>query len=200
MGKNSELGIRRISALYDDRTIRVYQAYNNQIADEALKLGTFGPSLKTERMTWIKPSFLWMMYRSNWGTKVNQERILAIDILRDGFDEILENATLSKFESDIYFSHEQWRKKLCESEARCQWDPEKDIYGNDINKKAIQLGIKGTLVEKYIQRWIYRITDITSEIHSWKEMVDTGEFSCNLLPHEKDYPVCEKIKKELMVE
>ena len=104
MGKNSELGIRRISALYDDRTIRVYQAYNNQISDEALKLGTFGPSFKTERMTWIKPSFLWMMYRSNWGTKVNQERILAIDILRDGFDEILENATLSNSKA-IYTFH-----------------------------------------------------------------------------------------------
>ena len=29
-------------AMYDDKTIRVYQAYNNEIADEALKLGKFG--------------------------------------------------------------------------------------------------------------------------------------------------------------
>lgn len=40
---------------YDDEVIRVYQAYNNQIADEAIRLGTFGSCFKMERMTWIKP-------------------------------------------------------------------------------------------------------------------------------------------------
>ena len=30
----------KIYAKYDDKTIRVYQAYNNVIADEAIKLGT----------------------------------------------------------------------------------------------------------------------------------------------------------------
>ena len=33
---------RKIYAKYDDKTIRVYQAYNNVIASEAIKLGTFG--------------------------------------------------------------------------------------------------------------------------------------------------------------
>ena len=33
---------RNIYAVFDDKTIRVYQAYNNEIADEALKLGKFG--------------------------------------------------------------------------------------------------------------------------------------------------------------
>jgi len=33
---------RNIYAVYDDKIIRVYQAYNNEIADEALKLGKVG--------------------------------------------------------------------------------------------------------------------------------------------------------------
>ena len=32
---------RKIYAKYDDKTIRVYQAHNNVIAGEAIKLGTF---------------------------------------------------------------------------------------------------------------------------------------------------------------
>ena len=32
----------------------------------------------TTRMTWIKPNFLWMMYRSGWAEKKGQENILAI--------------------------------------------------------------------------------------------------------------------------
>ena len=60
---------RKIYAKYDDKTIRIYQAYNNKIADEAIKLGTFGEHFSLTRMTWIKPSFLWMMYRCGWTEK-----------------------------------------------------------------------------------------------------------------------------------
>lgn len=97
-------------AHYNQKTIRVYQAYNNKIANEALRLGTFGKSFSLDRMTWIKPSFLWMMYRCGWATKIGQERVLAIDILREGFDEILSNAVLSTYDSNIYSSYDDWKK------------------------------------------------------------------------------------------
>jgi len=59
-----------VRALYDEDTITVYQAYNKTIAKHAVASQTFVcPPFKKERMTWIKPSFLWMMYRSGWGTK-----------------------------------------------------------------------------------------------------------------------------------
>lgn len=62
---------RNIYAVFDNKTIRVYQAYNNEIADEALKLGKFGSKFSLNRMTWIKPSFLWMMYRLNFIYSLN---------------------------------------------------------------------------------------------------------------------------------
>ena len=73
---------RIIRAQYTEHTIRVYQAYNDEIADTTIANGRFvSLPFKRERMTWIKPSFLWTMYRSGWGTKdENQKRILAIDI------------------------------------------------------------------------------------------------------------------------
>ena len=37
-------------------------------------------------MTWIKPSFLWMMYRCGWGLKEGQETVLAVEITREGFE------------------------------------------------------------------------------------------------------------------
>lgn len=74
--------VNEIRALYTKDTIRVYQAYNEEIANEAVKINTFGTGFKLDRMTWIKPSFLWMMYRCGWGTKEGQERILAIDMDR----------------------------------------------------------------------------------------------------------------------
>ncbi len=44
---------RQIRAVFDDTTIRVYQAYSGEIADAALTAGTFVPPFKLARMTWI---------------------------------------------------------------------------------------------------------------------------------------------------
>lgn len=180
---------RNIYAVFDDRTIRVYQAYNNEIADEALKLGKFGSKFSLNRMTWIKPSFLWMMYRSGWATKEGQERILAIDLKREGFDEIVKKSVVSSFRESTGLSMEEWRGQLESSEVRCQWDPDRDIYGNPIGRRAIQLGIKGETVKKYVNDWIVNITDITDKVIEIRNSIQNGTFSESVLPKEKIYIV-----------
>jgi Domain of unknown function (DUF4291) len=77
---------RLIRAAYSARTITIYQAYSPEIAGQAVRAGTFVPPFSRDRMTWIKPSFGWMMHRSGWGAKPGQERILAVDISRSGFE------------------------------------------------------------------------------------------------------------------
>lgn len=178
---------KEIRAHFDETTIRVYQAYNNKIADEAVRLGTFGQNFKMERMTWIKPSFLWMMYRSGWATKEGQERILAIDIKREGFEEIVKNAVLSSFNESNYTSLEEWQDKLKNSEVRCQWDPDRDIHGNPLNKRAIQLGLKGSMVYKYVNEWIVSVSDITEEVIKIREAIESKRFKENMLPVEWKY-------------
>ena len=103
---------RKIYAKYDDKTIRIYQAYNNVIADEAIKLGTFGEHFSLTRMTWIKPSFLWMMYRCGWAEKENQERVLAIDIKREAFDEIVKNSVISLYKPNLCITEYEWIVKI----------------------------------------------------------------------------------------
>lgn len=76
---------RELRAFYDNETITIYQAFKKEIALPAVKAQTFVSPFKIERMTWIKPSFLWMMYRSGWAEKEGQEHILAIKIKREGF-------------------------------------------------------------------------------------------------------------------
>lgn len=180
---------KKVLAVFNNKTIRIYQAYNNKIADEALKIGTFGSNFKLERMTWIKPSFLWMMYRSGWGSKKDQERILAIDIFREGFDEILSNAVLSAYDAKIYSTYEKWKEKLEDSEVICQWDPDRDIFGKPIDRRAIQLGLRGSIVKKYVKEWISKITDLTEYVHKLQKMIHEGCFSYELLPKEEEYPL-----------
>ena len=51
-----------------------------------------GPDYNPDRMSWIKPNFMWMMYRCGWAQKTNQERVLAIRITKEGFEDILSKA------------------------------------------------------------------------------------------------------------
>ena len=50
---------RKIRASFNDKSIEVYQAYSNEIADSALQAGKFiSPPFKMNQMSWIKLSFL----------------------------------------------------------------------------------------------------------------------------------------------
>lgn len=71
--------IHEIRADFDRETIVVYQAYAWPVAEAALREGTFVGPFSFGRMTWIKPSFLWLMGRSRWGQKPGQEHVLAAE-------------------------------------------------------------------------------------------------------------------------
>lgn len=185
---------KEIRALYKEDTIRVYQAYNAYIANEAVKKGTFGGHFKMDRMTWIKPSFLWMMYRCGWGTKENQEHILAIDMKRDAFDFLVQNAILSAYNDDMGIGYAEWKEQIKKSDVRCQWDPERDIFGNPLEYRSIQLGLRGDAVKKYINEWIMNITDITDYVKELNEKRRNGEDISLLLPKEQIYTV-QSLKK-----
>ena len=75
----AEPTFRQIRAVFDADTIRVYQAYNDKIADAAVAANSFSAPLEaglwsSDRMTWIKPSAVWMAYRCGWTTVSSRPR------------------------------------------------------------------------------------------------------------------------------
>eukprot|EP00472_Partenskyella_glossopodia_P001223 CAMPEP_0197542884 /NCGR_PEP_ID=MMETSP1318-20131121/67941_1 /TAXON_ID=552666 /ORGANISM="Partenskyella glossopodia, Strain RCC365" /LENGTH=514 /DNA_ID=CAMNT_0043102177 /DNA_START=809 /DNA_END=2349 /DNA_ORIENTATION=+ len=101
-----------------------------------------------------------MGYRSGWGHKdKNQERILAIDISRQGFEWILS----------------QSGPKGCG--AVIQWDPEREVSGLNsagsesekfrtytkklTNVRSIQIGLRSEASQRFNEEFITRITDVT---------------------------------------
>ncbi|MCJ8313239.1 MAG: DUF4291 domain-containing protein [Saccharospirillaceae bacterium] len=186
---------REIRANFNDNNIRVYQAYNDVIADTAIKKGTFvSPPFKMERMTWIKPSFLWMMYRSGWGKKdVGQNRILAIDISREGFEWALQNSLLSH-EANNYQDKTQWNKMKETTPVRIQWDPERNFSFEALKNRSIQIGLTKNAVKLYVNEWIQNITDVTELAGKIQELVNDGKLdeAQKLLPIEDVYPLTEQ--------
>lgn len=182
---------RQIRALYGPKTIRVYQAYSDEIADAALAAQTFvSPPFSLTRMTWIKPSFLWMMYRSGWGRKDSgQKRILAIDITHEGFEWAIERSSPTHPERGM--SVEDWAALKDRSPVRVQWDPERDLYHNPLPHRAIQIGLSGEAVRLYVAEWITSISDETHNAHAIHQLVLNGQLGQAevRLPKEKPYTI-----------
>lgn len=168
--------------------ILVYQAFNHQIADFALNNQFFGGNhYSYKRMSWIKTNFLWMMYRAGWAEKENQERILGIWILKSDFEKILGAIAHSSYKSHIYETKEIWQKELQEKEVRLQWDPDHDIYGNKQTRKAIQLGLKGNILETFGKDMVKKIIDVTSFVREQKTKITQQNIEELLIPQETIY-------------
>ncbi|KAK3379195.1 hypothetical protein B0T24DRAFT_610955 [Lasiosphaeria ovina] len=90
---------REIRALFDDETITVYQAYSGTIASAAVAAQRLNASaaFSTTRMTWIKPSWAWMLYRAGYSHKdKGQERILALRMKHADFLSLLEKGVVAR--------------------------------------------------------------------------------------------------------
>lgn len=169
-----------IRATFNKDKIVVYQAYNDKIADEAVELQKFGQQFSFKRMTWIKPSFLWLMERSNWANKPNQNRILEIHIKRIFWDKCLELAV----DTDISKSEGSVKN----ADILVQWDPERTLRGAKLGIRSIQIGISRKMIEEYNEN-ITKIVDITEKVKKMYNLNSQGKFdkSNKLLPKVKEY-------------
>ncbi|ELT92750.1 hypothetical protein CAPTEDRAFT_138895 [Capitella teleta] len=174
---------RHILAQFDESSVVVYQAFNKCIADVAVLNQRFGGGgFSFERMSWVKTNFLWMMYRCGWASKKNQERVLAIRISREGFEEILSNA---------YSAYVQKQEGLQTSEiqVRLQWDPDHTPTYDKLPRRAIQLGLKGEILRKYATEWIEQIEDVTDFVVEQKQVLDAHGADNILVAKETVYPL-----------
>lgn len=179
---------RHVVAQYDRDSVVVYQAFRPSIASFAATHGHFGGDFGYGRMSWIKPGFLWMMYRCGWATKESQERVLAVRIQRSAFETILAAAVPSSFDRAVFESDEQWREAVAKSSVRLQWDPDHDPYGQPVERRAIQIGLRGEMLASYGRDWVLSIEDITDYVHEQRASRDRGLESL-MMPREEVYAI-----------
>ena len=191
---------RTIRARFDRSTLTVYQAYSAPIADAALASGRFtAPSFSFQRMTWIKPSFLWLMARSNWGRRSGQERILAVRIRRDGWEEALSEGVLTAFTPGVHASVPDWDQQFQQARVHVQWDPERSLHGENLPEDSIQVGISRHLIQTFVDHWIVSVEDLTPLAARIRDLRDRGRTAeaRRLLPPEAPYPTPPDLARRL---
>lgn len=210
MSHPSEIPHRQIRASYDGQHIIVYQAYKTSIADAAIKTQKLNasPDFSPGRMTWIKPSWCWTMYRSGYSYKdAGQSRILALKMRKQDFFGLLEQAVLSTHPSPhAHVDKESTNKTAHEkpTDVRVQWDPERNAKLEVLPYRSIQIGIPGTLSTKWADEWIVSIEDVTERAKELKKAleeqpdVSTDELvKRGLVPEEKPLDVPEEVLTRL---
>ena len=176
---------RHILAQFDDESVVVYQAYPLDIGLYAAKHGRFGPGFSFTRMSWIKPNFLWMMFRSGWGSKEGQEVTLAIRLQRTAFDAIVLAGVPTSFDPKRFGSEAEWRSAGAAASVLSQWDPDHDPAGAPLDRRAIQLGIRGRTLKQFATEWIHSIEDISALVAAQRNR-PLSELE---VPRERVYPM-----------
>ncbi|KAH6663229.1 ATP-dependent RNA helicase DHX8 [Halenospora varia] len=198
---------RQIRAAYDEKTITIYQAYQESIAVAAVasqKLSS-SPDFRYNRMTWIKPSWCWMMYRSGYAQKDSrQTHILAIKMTHENFQLLLSQAAIC---------HRTLSSDDREKPIRVQWDPERSPRIGVLGHRSIQIGIGRAWSEKWVEGMIEKIEDVTEQALRLKEWLDENkDFDANkeeglrklielgLMPEERVYEVPGELRKVLQMD
>jgi hypothetical protein len=190
---------REIRADYDAASLTVYQAFRKEIALPAVQQNRFVPPFSLNRMTWIKPSFPWLMERSNWGLKAGQEHILAIRISREGWEDALSQAVLTSPVHGVYGDADAWRVQFDRALVHVQWDPERSIRGQSLPYRSIQVGLSRHIVERYVREWTLEIRDCTPLVRKLHDLIAQGHAAKAQaqLPRERVYPVNASIARRL---
>jgi len=179
---------RHILGQFDDDAIVVYQAFRPAIGLWAAEHGRFGGEFSFARMSWIKTSFLWMMYRSGWASKPGQEVVLAVWLQRAGFEAILAEAVPATYDPTLYRDKAGRAAAVARSTVRLQWDPDRTPRGGRLGRRAIQLWLRGRTLASYATEWVLHIEDITSFVREQAALARSPAGHDNLLvPHAEAY-------------
>lgn len=131
---------RPITAQFDAETILVYQAYCPQIAEFALQHNCFGDGFSYGRMSWIKPSFLWMMHRSQGPSGREPRDRAGPPTPGSFFEDLFRQAVLTPYDSRWGDTHDDWRMVVRNAEVLVQRDPDRLPGGGRSQRQAIQVG------------------------------------------------------------
>jgi hypothetical protein len=179
---------RHVLAHYDGDSVIVYQAYRPSIGRYAVEHGRLGGSeFSYARMSWVKPNFLWMMYRSGWGTKEGQEVTLGLRLRRAFFDALLAQAVESTWDAARFPTREAWQQAVAGSSVRLQWDPDHHPSGAKLERRAVQLGLRGPALEALGRHELLEVLDLTAFVAEQRAVLASAGVSALRVPREELY-------------
>jgi hypothetical protein len=89
----------------------------------------------------------------------------------------------SSFDPARYVDDADWQDRVRGSDVRLQWDPDHDPGGQPLERRAVQLGLRGAHLRAYATEAV-AISDVSAFVEAQR-----GRRADLLLPVERVYPV-----------
>ncbi|WP_235613633.1 DUF4291 family protein [Streptomyces olivochromogenes] len=93
---------------------------------------------------------------------------------RAGFEWAPAHAALSHFRPGVQADRDQWRAEVADCPVRVRWDPDRSIRLEAQPWRAIQVGLSGEAVDRYVDHWIVDMADVTELARSTHSAVLDG--------------------------
>ncbi|MEM7336628.1 MAG: DUF4291 family protein [Chloroflexota bacterium] len=120
---------------------------------------------------------------------MDQEVTLAIQLKRPFFDNLLNLAVPSSYDPQMYATREAWQTAVSQSDVRLQWDPDHNPSGGKEERRAIQLGLRGEMLQGFKGDAILAIEDISDFVEAQRQNVKNPKYVGLLTPAEAVYSV-----------
>lgn len=102
-------------------------------------------------------------------------------------------AVHATYVEQVYHSEEAWKWAVEHSDVRMQWDPDHDPVGAKVERRAIQLGLRGEMLAQYAREWLISIEDISAFVRDQYQYVQGHDYAQLTTPRELVYPVADPV-------
>ena len=89
----------------------------------------------------------------------------------------------------LYADEADWKQAVQASSVRVQWDPDHDPAGRPLERRAIQLGLRGDALRRYAREWLLGIEDISAFVREQRQHALAEDYARLATPRERVYPV-----------
>lgn len=96
----------------------------------------------------------------------------------------------STFVPEAYGTEEAWKRLVAGSDVRLQWDPAHGPSGTAVERRAIQLGLRGDVLTRYAREWLLNVEDISAFV-SEQRVNAAAPFEQLVTSREVVYPVAD---------
>ena len=112
---------------------------------------------------------------------------LGLRLRREFFDRLVGEAVPPSCGPDYPGGREAWSAALESSEVRLQWDPDHSPSGAKLARRAIQLGLRGRMLEALAGPELLEVVDLTDFVGSQRRNASEPHIGALRTPIERVY-------------
>ncbi|MEZ4241165.1 MAG: DUF4291 family protein [Myxococcota bacterium] len=102
-----------------------------------------------------------LLARNGWGTRPGLERIVAVRILRSGFEALLRQAVHAAMEPEIYPSRAAWNLARRYANVCVAWHLDVDASGAELDHETLRIEIRDQALTRLAREWLVSVDDWT---------------------------------------